>query len=124
MFLRGTTLIIHSQNFEGIVYGWSESSEGVGPICDGSHSLSASPHHKSSDSISVVDPIWCRVLQVTVMDVIVWLATARPSGGPVGTSKGEKGMGYGVYLAMTLHSQTRCPQKLDTSISSHVVHIQ
>ena len=61
MFLRGTTLIIHSQHFKGIVCGWSESNEGVGLICDGSHSLSVPPHHKPSDSISVVDPIWCRV---------------------------------------------------------------
>ena len=61
MFLRGTTLIIHSQDFKGIVCGWSESSEGVGPICDSSHSPSVPPHHKPSDSISVIDPIWCRV---------------------------------------------------------------
>ena len=32
--------------------------------------------------------------QVTVMEVAVRLATARPCGGPVGTSKGEKEMGY------------------------------
>ena len=61
ILVAGTTLIIHSQHFKGIVCGWSESSEGVGQICDCSHSLSVPPHHKPSDSISVVDPIWCRV---------------------------------------------------------------
>ena len=33
-------------------------------------------------------------LQVTVMEVVVLLATARSCGGPVGTGEGEKRIGY------------------------------
>ena len=61
MFPSATTLIIHSKNFKGIVCGWLESSEGVSMICDWNHSPSISLHHKPSDSISVIDFIWCRV---------------------------------------------------------------
>ena len=61
MHLRGTTLIIHSQNFKAIICGWSESSDSVGPTCDVGHSLSIPPHHKPSDSISVIDFFGCRV---------------------------------------------------------------
>ena len=61
MVARGSALIIHSQDFQCITCGYSESSEGVGMISDVSHSHSISPHHKPSDIISVIDPIWCRV---------------------------------------------------------------
>ena len=54
-------LLIHSKDFKAIVCGWLESSEGIGPNCDVSHSLPISPHHKLSDSIPVIDFIWCRV---------------------------------------------------------------
>ena len=61
MDVRGSALLIYSQDFKVITCGYIESSEGVGPTCDCSHSLSIPPHRKPSDSISVVDPIWCRV---------------------------------------------------------------
>ena len=61
MVVRGSALIVHSQDFQSITCGYGEPSEGVGSNCNSSHLLSISPHHKPSDIISVVDPIWCRV---------------------------------------------------------------
>ena len=63
MVVRGSALIVHSQDFQSITCGYSESSKSVGMNwnVDGGHLLSISPHHKPSDIISVVDPIWCRV---------------------------------------------------------------
>ena len=63
MVVRGSALMVHSQDFQSINCGYGESGEGVGTNwnVDCSHLLSISPHHKPSDSISVVDPICCRV---------------------------------------------------------------
>ena len=61
MVVRGSALIVHSQDFQSITCGYGESSEGVDLICDVSHLPSISPHHKPSDSMPVIDPIWCRV---------------------------------------------------------------
>ena len=61
MVVRGNALLVYSEDYKVITCGYTESSEGVGPTCDIGHSLFIPPHHKPSDSISVVDPIWCRV---------------------------------------------------------------
>ena len=61
MDVRGNALLIYSQDFKVITCGYTEFSEVVGPTCDVGHLLSIPPHHKSSDPISVIDPIWCRV---------------------------------------------------------------
>ena len=59
--VRGNALLIYSQDFKVVACGYTESSDGVVPTCDIGHLLSIPPHHKSSDPISVIDPIWCRV---------------------------------------------------------------
>ena len=47
-------------------------------------------------------------LQVTVMEVVVRLATARPCGGPVGTGKADEGMRYeGVQTGHFLFSKSK-----------------
>ena len=61
MVFSSNTLIIYGQDFKVITCGYTESSEGVGPTCDCGHLLSIPPHHKPSDSISVIDPMSCRV---------------------------------------------------------------
>ena len=61
MVVRSGALLIYGQDFKVITCCCSESSEGVGPVCDCGHSLSIPPHFKPSGSISVIDPIWCRV---------------------------------------------------------------
>ena len=61
MVIRGNALIINGQDFKVITCCCRESSEGVGPVCDIGHSLSIPPHFKPSGSISVINPIWCRV---------------------------------------------------------------
>ena len=61
MVVRGNALIIHSQDFKGVTCGYTESSDGVVLTCDVGHLLIIPLHHKPSGSISVIDPIWCRV---------------------------------------------------------------
>ena len=61
MVVRGFALLIYGQDFKVITFRSTESSEGVGPVCDCGHSLSIPPHFKPSGSISVIDPIWYRV---------------------------------------------------------------
>ena len=61
MVASSNTLLIYGQDFKVITCGITESSEGVGPTCDVGHLLSIPPHLKPNDSISVIDPIWCRV---------------------------------------------------------------
>ena len=61
MVVRGSALLIDGQDFKDITCGYTESSDGVGPTCNIGHLLSILLHHKSSDPISVIDPIWCRV---------------------------------------------------------------
>ena len=60
MVVRGNALLINSQDFKVITCGCSESSDSEGPIKDSVH-LSIPLHPKASDSISVIDPVWCRV---------------------------------------------------------------
>ena len=61
MVVRGSALLIYGQDFKVITCGYTEPSEGVATTCDCGHSLFTPLHHKPSDSISVIDPIWCRV---------------------------------------------------------------
>ena len=63
MVVRGNALLIHGQDFKVITCGCCESSDIVGPgwDCDHGHLLSIPPHHKLSDSISVIDLVECRV---------------------------------------------------------------
>ena len=57
---RGSALLVDGQDFKVIACGYTESSEGVCLNCDCGH-LHSIPHHKPSDSISVIYPVWCRV---------------------------------------------------------------
>ena len=59
--VMGNALMIPGQDYKIITCGWCESSDSVRPIFSSDHSLSIPPHHKPSDPISVIDPIWCRV---------------------------------------------------------------
>ena len=63
MVVRGNALLINSQDFKVITCGYCEFSDIVGPgwDCDHGHLLSIPPHHKPSDSISVIDLVECRV---------------------------------------------------------------
>ena len=61
MVVRSNALFIYGEDFKVITCCYTESSEGVGPVCDCGHSRSIPPHFKPSGSISVIDPIWCRV---------------------------------------------------------------
>ena len=61
MVVSGNTLIVYGQDFKVITCGYTEPSDGVGPISNSLNSLSISSHLKPSDSISIIDPIWCRV---------------------------------------------------------------
>ena len=61
MVVRGSALLVDGQDFKAITCGYTESSEGVCLSCDCGHLHSIPPHHKPSDSISVINPVWCRV---------------------------------------------------------------
>ena len=61
MVVRGSALLINGQDFKVITRCHIESSEGVCPFCGIGHSLFIPPHLKSDDSISVIDPVWCRI---------------------------------------------------------------
>ena len=61
MVVRGNALLVNGQDFKVITRCHTEPSEGVSPTCDCGHSQSIPPHLKPGDSISVVDPVWCRI---------------------------------------------------------------
>ena len=62
MVVRGNALLVNGQDFKVITRCHTEPSEGVCPFCGIGHSLFIPPHLKSDDSISVVDPVWCRII--------------------------------------------------------------
>ena len=61
MVVRGNALLVNGQDFKVITRCHTESSEGDIPFCDCGYSQSILPHLKPSNSISVIDPVWCRI---------------------------------------------------------------
>ena len=61
MVVRGSALLVNGQDFKVITRCHTESSEGVCLFCGIGHSQSIFPHLKPDDSISVVDPVRCRI---------------------------------------------------------------